>query len=78
MEAGRAADPLVVERVQTGVRIETSLLTVPEALAESYEISMRDLLEGIVIHAHPLAGECWPGTTWRSGSAGPMVPSPPN
>jgi hypothetical protein len=33
--------------------------------------------EGIVIHAHPLAGECWPGSTWRSGCAGPMVSSLP-
>jgi hypothetical protein len=31
--------------------------------------------EGIVIHAHPLAGECWPGSTWRSGPAGLMVSS---
>src|SRR5215470_5803304 len=33
---------------------------------------------GIVIHAYPLADECWPGTTWRSGSAGPMVSRPPH
>jgi hypothetical protein len=33
--------------------------------------------EGIVIHAHPLAGECWPDSTWRTGSAGPMVSSLP-
>jgi hypothetical protein len=33
--------------------------------------------EGIVIHVHPLAGECWPGTAWRPESAGPMVSGPP-
>jgi hypothetical protein len=31
--------------------------------------------EGIVVHVHPLAGECWPGTARRPGSAGPMVSS---
>jgi hypothetical protein len=29
--------------------------------------------EGIVVHVHPLAGECWPGSPRRPGSAGPMV-----
>jgi hypothetical protein len=42
---------LVVERVQTGVRIEKRLLKVLKALAEYYEISLGDLLEGIVLHA---------------------------
>jgi hypothetical protein len=43
--------PLVVERVQTGVRLEKRLLKVLKALAELYEISLGDLLEGIVLHA---------------------------
>src|SRR4029077_12077229 len=43
--------PIVVERVQTGVRIEKRLLKVLKALAEYYEISLGDLLEGIVLHA---------------------------
>jgi hypothetical protein len=51
MEAPKVADPLVVERVQTGVRIEKRLLKVLKALAEYYEISLGDLLEGIVLHA---------------------------
>jgi hypothetical protein len=42
---------LHVERVQTGVRIEKRLLKVLKALAELYEISLGDLLEGIVLHA---------------------------
>lgn len=40
-----------VVRVQTGVRIEKRLLKVLKALAELFEISLGDLLEGIVLHA---------------------------
>src|SRR6516225_1190358 len=29
--------------------------------------------EGIVVHVHPLAGECWPLPPLWPGSAGPMV-----
>jgi predicted DNA-binding ribbon-helix-helix protein len=42
---------LVVERVQTGVRIEKRLLKVLKALAEYHDMSLGDLLEGIVLHA---------------------------
>jgi hypothetical protein len=42
---------LRVVRVQTGVRIEKRLLKVLKALAELFEISLGDLLEGIVLHA---------------------------
>jgi hypothetical protein len=38
-------------RVQTGVRLETRLLKVLKALAADLEISLGDLLEGIVLHA---------------------------
>jgi hypothetical protein len=41
----------VVERVQTGVRIEKRLLKVLKALAEFHDLSQGDLLEGIVLHA---------------------------
>lgn len=41
----------VVERVQTGVRLEKSLLKVLRGLAEYLDISLGDLLEGIVLHA---------------------------
>jgi hypothetical protein len=42
---------LLVERVQTGVRIEKRLLKVLKALAEYHDMSLGDLLEGIVLHA---------------------------
>ena len=42
---------VVVERVQTGLRIEKRILKVLKALAEYYEISLGDLVEGIVLHA---------------------------
>ena len=40
-----------VERVQTGIRIEKRLLKVLKALAELKDLSVGDLLEGIVLHA---------------------------
>lgn len=43
--------PVLVERVQTGVRIEKRLLKVLKALAELKDLSLGDLLEGIVLHA---------------------------
>jgi hypothetical protein len=42
---------LRVVRVQTGVRIEKRMLKVLKALAEYFDISLGDLLEGIVLHA---------------------------
>lgn len=44
-------EQLRIERVQTGVRIEKRMLKVLKALAELFEISLGDLLEGIVLHA---------------------------
>ncbi len=41
----------VVTRTQTGVRIESSLLKVLKALAEYADLSLGDLLEGIVLHS---------------------------
>jgi len=40
-----------VERVQTGVRLEKRLLKVLKGLAELKDMSLGDLLEGIVLHA---------------------------
>jgi hypothetical protein len=40
-----------VERVQTGVRMEKRLLKVLKALAELKDLTLGDLLEGIVLHA---------------------------
>ena len=42
---------IVVERTQTGVRMEKRLLKVCKALADYYDITLGDLLEGIVLHA---------------------------
>jgi hypothetical protein len=42
---------VVVERVQTGVRIEKRMLKVLKALADSLDLTLGDLLEGIVLHA---------------------------
>ena len=41
----------VVERVQTGVRMEKRLVKVLKALAEYKDLSLGDLLEGICLHA---------------------------
>jgi hypothetical protein len=46
-----SARAIKVERVQTGVRLEKRLLKVLRALAEYKDISLGDLLEGIVLHA---------------------------
>lgn len=40
-----------IERVQTGVRIEKRILKVMKALAEYHDLSLGDLIEGIVLHA---------------------------
>jgi len=41
----------LVERTQTGVRLEKSLLKVLKGLAEYCDLTLGDLLEGIVLHA---------------------------
>ena len=40
-----------VQRIQTGMRIEKRILKVLKALAEYLDISLGDLIEGIVLHA---------------------------
>jgi hypothetical protein len=47
---------IVVERVQTGVRIEKRILKVLKAVAELHEVSLGDLIEGVVLHA--FEGKC--------------------
>jgi len=42
---------IAVERVQIGVRIEKRMVKVLKGLAEYHDISLGDLLEGIVLHA---------------------------
>jgi hypothetical protein len=41
----------VITRTQTGVRVESSLLKVLKGLAEYADLSLGDLLEGIVLHS---------------------------
>jgi hypothetical protein len=61
----KAAPPpgekILVERVQTGVRLEKRLLKVLKGLAEYHDMTLGDLLEGIVLHAfdgrHPFGDE---------------------
>ena len=40
-----------ITRTQTGVRLESRLLKVLKALATELDLSLGDLLEGIVLHA---------------------------
>ncbi len=48
---GRGPGRLVIERIQTGVRMEKRLVKVLKALAEYHDITLGDLLEGIVLYA---------------------------
>ncbi len=41
----------MIERTQTGVRLATPLLKVLKGLAADKDMSLGDLLEGIVLHA---------------------------
>jgi len=52
----RTKPDVLIERVQTGVRIEKRVLKVLKGLAEYHDISLGDLLEGIVLHAFD--GKC--------------------
>ena len=40
-----------IQRVQTGIRIEKRLLKVLKGLAEVHDMSLGDLIEGIVLHS---------------------------
>ncbi len=46
-----ATKEIPVERIQTGVRMEKRLVKVLKGLAEVHDLSLGDLLEGIVLHA---------------------------
>jgi hypothetical protein len=47
---------IVVERVQTGIRMEKRILKVLKAFGEYHDMTLGDLLEGIVLHAFD--GKC--------------------
>src|SRR6202022_3226996 len=61
VKAAPASEKILVERVQTGVRLEKRLLKVLKGLAEYHDMTLGDLLEGIVLHAfdgrHPFSDE---------------------
>lgn len=50
-DTGHPGRKYVVERVQTGVRMEKRLLKVLRAFADYHDLTLGDLLEGIVLHA---------------------------
>lgn len=60
-KAPPSTDKIIIERVQTGVRLEKRLLKVLKGLAEYHDMTLGDLLEGIVLHAfdgrHPFGDE---------------------
>jgi hypothetical protein len=45
------AKAIEIERIQTGVRMERRILKVLKALADYKNMTLGDLLEGIVLHA---------------------------
>lgn len=51
MTTTKRADGIMVDRVQTGIRIEKRILKVLKAVAEYHDLTLGDLLEGIVLHA---------------------------
>jgi hypothetical protein len=46
-----ATKEIPVERIQTGIRMEKRLVKVLKGLAEVHDMTLGDLLEGIVLHA---------------------------
>lgn len=53
---GAQTEPVLVVRVQSGFRIEKRLLKVLKGIAEYHDLSLGDLVEGIVLHA--FEGKC--------------------
>src|SRR5439155_19337950 len=53
-----ATEPITVERVQLGVRMEKSMVKVLKGLAEFNGVSLGQLLENIVLHSFaPVPGQ---------------------
>ena len=52
----------LISRTQTGVRIESSLLKVLKGLAEYADLSLGDLLDGIVLHSFAVKAPFTPET----------------
>ena len=49
--SAKNVEKIKVQRVQTGIRIEKNMLKVLKALAEYFDITLGDLIEGIVLHS---------------------------
>jgi hypothetical protein len=49
--ATMVAKEIPIERIQTGVRLEKRIVKVLKGLAEVHDMTLGDLLEGIVLHA---------------------------
>jgi hypothetical protein len=58
---------VTVERVQTGLRIERNTLKVLKGLAEYLDLSLGDLVEGIVLHAFEGTAPFGPSTLAKIG-----------
>jgi hypothetical protein len=56
-----------VERTQTGLRLERSTLKVLKGLAEYLDLSLGDLVEGIVLHAFEGKAPFGPATLEKVG-----------
>lgn len=51
MSGSERGEKLLVERVQIGARLEKRMVKVLKGIAEYHDVSLGDLLEGIVLHA---------------------------
>jgi len=58
-------DKFIVQRVQTGVRLEKRLLKVLKGIAEYHDMTLGDLIEGIVLHAFDGKAPFSPSTLQR-------------
>ena len=59
--------PFDIQRVQTGVRIERRILKVLKGIAEYKNLTLGDLLEGIVLHAFDGKAPFSPDTLQKIG-----------
>lgn len=55
-----------IERVQTGLRLEKRLLKVSKALADSLDLTLSDLVEGVLLHAFAGQAPFGPSTLARA------------
>jgi hypothetical protein len=51
MKKAKSAQPKRVDRVQVGARMEKTLVKVLKGLSEYLDMSLGDLLEGVILHA---------------------------